>query len=268
VTVDFHSHTTESDGSLKPAQLIERMRSRGVGWFSITDHDTLRAYDVMPEEPGAHVVRGIEINTTWEGGDVHILGYRIPLGDASPVAQTIARNREHRRGRIDLMLQGLNAAGYPLTREGVLAESDGGHALGRPHVAKALVRAGMVADVPAAFRDLLSSGKPGYAPSHHITPFEAVDVVRRSGGVAVVAHPCRLDDTAIVDELTERGLAGLEVFYPSHSPQQVAAYRALAARLGLVMTAGSDFHDPRWNPRGVGMDVEAADIAPFLELVA
>jgi predicted metal-dependent phosphoesterase TrpH len=126
----------------------------------------------------------------------------------------------------------------------------------------------MVRDVETAFRDLLSRGKPGYAPSHHITPLEAIDVVVASGGVPVLAHPGRLKDDAIVDDLAERGLVGLEVFYPTHTTQQVAYYREKATRLGLVITAGSDFHDERWNGRGVGMDVDEHDLRPFLELVA
>jgi len=239
LTVDFHSHTLESDGTLAPAQLVARMRARGVSWFSITDHDTTRAYAGV-DAPGQHVVPGIEINTTWNGSDVHVLGYRIPTGP-SPLADVLERNRGHRRARIDVMVGALNRAGYPITVDQVLAESGGGHALGRPHVAKALIRNGLVADVTTAFRDLLSQGKPGYAPSHHISPFEAIEVVRASGGVPVLAHPGRLKDDSIVAELAARG---------------------------LVMTAGSDFHDERYNAGGVGMDVDEADLRPFLELVA
>jgi 3',5'-nucleoside bisphosphate phosphatase len=242
------------------------MRARGVSWFSITDHDTTRAYDAV-DAPGQHVVPGIEINTTWDGSDVHILGYGIPTGP-SPLADVLERNRSSRRARIEVMVGALNRAGYPITVDEVLAESGGGHALGRPHVAKTLVRRGMVRDVDAAFRDLLSSGKPGYAPSHHITPLEAIDVVRASGGVPVLAHPGRLRDDRIVDALAERGLVGLEVFYPTHTTQQTAYFREKAARFGLVMTAGSDFHDERWNTRGVGMDVDEADLRAFLDLVA
>ncbi len=242
------------------------MRARGVSWFSITDHDTTRAYDAL-DAPGQRVISGIEINTTWQGSDVHILGYGIPTGP-SALADVIEVNRTHRRRRIDTMVSGLNGAGYPITVEQVLAESGGGHALGRPHVAKALVRHGMVRDVQAAFEQLLSRGRPGYAPSHHITPAEAIDVVRRSGGVPVLAHPGRLKDQSLLDEVAAQGLAGLEVFYPTHDVPQTAHYRAQAKRLGLVMTAGSDFHDARWNSRGVGVDVDDADIRPFLDLVA
>jgi predicted metal-dependent phosphoesterase TrpH len=266
LTVDFHSHTVESDGSLTPAELVGKMRARGVSWFSVTDHDTTRAYDAI-DAPGQHVVPGIEINTTWDGSDVHILGYRIPTGP-SPLGEVIDRNRAHRRARIDTMIAGLNEAGYPLTLEQVLAESGGGHALGRPHVAKALIRNGLIRDVESAFRDLLSRGKPGYAPSHHITPLEAIEVVRASGGFPVLAHPGRLKDDAIIDQLAAHGLAGIEVFYPTHSTQQVAYFRGKAARYSLVMTAGSDYHDARYNASGVGVDVDEADIRPFLDLVA
>jgi hypothetical protein len=266
LTVDFHSHTLESDGTLSPAELVGKMAARGVSWFSITDHDTVRAYDDL-EAPGAHVIPGIEINTTWDGSDVHVLGYGIVTGH-SPLSAVIERNREHRRARVDTMVEGLNRAGYPLTVEQVLAESNGGHALGRPHVAKALVRSGMMRDVQSCFTELLSRGGPGYAPSLHITPLEAIEVVRSSAGVPVLAHPGRLKDESILDDLAQQGLAGLEVFYPTHSTQQVAHYRAKASRYGLVMTAGSDFHDARWNASGVGVDVDEADIRPFLDLVA
>jgi len=264
--VDFHSHTFESDGSLSPADLAGRMRDRGVRIFSITDHDTTRAYAGL-EVDFATVVRGIEINTTWEDNEVHVLGYNVPLADDSLLGRTIAENRAFRRARFSHMIAGVNAAGYTLDESEVLAESEGSDALGRPHIAKALVRSGQIKDVDTAFRDLLSRGKPGYAPSNYITPARAITVIRESGGVPVLAHPGRLKDIAVVDELAEAGLAGLEVFYPAHDASQRAHFRALAERHGLVMTAGSDFHDPTHSPRGVGMDVEEVDIAPFLERI-
>jgi hypothetical protein len=264
--VDFHSHTVESDGALAPEELVAMMRARGVRVFSITDHDTMRAYGKFVAD-FATVVPGIEINTTWEDNEVHVLGYRLPLGDDTPLAAVLAENREFRRTRIDRMVAALDAAGYPVTVADVVAESDGGDALGRPHVAKALIRKGLVRDVETAFRELLTRGKPGYMPSNYITPADAIDVIRNSGGVPVLAHPGRLKDDSIVDRLIEHGLAGLEVFYPTHNASQTAHFRERAARHGLVMTAGSDFHDIRWNARGVGMDVDDADIKPFLDLV-
>jgi predicted metal-dependent phosphoesterase TrpH len=252
--VDFHSHTRESDGALPPEELVDLMRKRGVRVFSITDHDTMRAYG--------------QFNTTWNDNEVHVLGYGLPLGDDTPLAQVLADNREFRRTRIDRMVAALNEAGYPLTVAEVVAESDGGDALGRPHVAKALIRKGLARDVESCFRELLVRGKPGYMPSNYITPAKAIEVIGASGGVPVLAHPGRLKDDSIIEELAAAGLAGLEVFYPTHNASQTAIFRERAARNGLVMTAGSDFHDARHNTRGVGMDVEEADIAPFLALVS
>jgi predicted metal-dependent phosphoesterase TrpH len=266
--VDFHSHTVESDGTLAPAELAAAMQKRGVEIFSITDHDSLGAYANLDAAAGAAtVVTGVEINTTYRGNEVHVLGYGFPR-DSEVVATALAANREQRRLRAQRMVDQLQRAGIDIDMRGVRAEA--GHAessLGRPHVARALVRAGYVSDIDAAFRSLLGVGKPGYVPSAHMTPLEAVQLVVRAGGVAVLAHPGRLKDEAIVDELVDAGLAGIETFYPTHEPGQVAHFRELAARYGLVMTAGSDFHDARYNVRGVGMEVERADVAGFLELV-
>jgi predicted metal-dependent phosphoesterase TrpH len=264
--VDFHSHTNASDGTLEPAALVDAMRKRGVTIFSITDHDTLRAYDGLAVA-GARIIPGIEINTTWRGNDVHVLGYGLPLGP-SPLVATLESNRVARLERMRRMVTQLRGAGYDISEAGVLAESGAGHAVGRPHVAKALVRAGAVPDIDTAFRKLLGAGGAGYVPSHHITPMQAIDVIARSGGVPVLAHPGRLKDESIIDDLVAIGLVGLEVFYATHSASQTAHYRATAARLGLVMTAGSDFHDARWNGRTVGMDVQEEDVRPFLDLVA
>jgi predicted metal-dependent phosphoesterase TrpH len=265
VIVDFHSHTSASDGTLEPAQLVAAMHKRGVGIFSITDHDTLRAYDGL-ETGAARVIPGVEINTTWRGNDVHVLGYGLPLGP-SPLAETLEGNRAARVDRMRQMVKQLRGAGYDISEEQILAQGNG-HAVGRPHVARALVAAGFVRDVDAAFRTVLGAGGAGYVPSLHITPLQAVDVIRRSGGVPVLAHPGRLKDETIIDDLAASGLVGLEVFYATHSAGQTSHYRAVAERLGLVMTAGSDFHDARWNGRTVGMDVDEDDIQPFLELVA
>jgi len=266
VIVDFHSHTTNSDGSLSTADLVTAMERRGVSIFSITDHDSVRAYEELPPTR-AQIVTGIEINTSQDGRDVHILGFGFDPRPDGELAQTLADNRAARRRRIDTMLERLRGAGFAITSEMVAAEADGSESLGRPHVAKALVRAGLVRDIETVFRQLLSRGGVGYVPSHHISPREAIQAVARSGGVPVLAHPGRLWEDRIVDELAEQGLVGLEVFYPAHTPSQTAFFRDKAERLGLVMTAGSDFHDARWNASVVGIEVDPDDIRDFLELV-
>lgn len=263
--VDFHSHTYESDGSLSPQALADFMGERRVEAFSISDHDTLSAYAKFEPPAGARVVTGIEINTTYGGSEVHILGYGVPLDDAGLNA-TVEHNRGARRLRLEKMVDQLRRGGYAITVDDVLAEAVDAKALGRPHVAKALIRLGIAPDIDWAFRNLLRTGKPGYVPSTHITPQAAIDAINRAGGIPVLAHPGRLKDRHLIDELAPNGLRGLEVFYPLHDAGDVREFRETAKRYGLVMTAGMDFHDIRYHTRGVGIEVEAADVAPFLAL--
>lgn len=264
--VDFHSHTWESDGTLSPQGLCDLMHERGVRVFSITDHDTLTAYGQFELPKNLRVVTGIEINTTYSDGEVHILGYGLPL-EPSPLTQVLEANRNARRARVGRIVQQLRDSGHEITLEHVHAEAKENASLGRPHVGKALVRLGIASDIEHAFRAFLRRDTPGYVPSTHITPHEAIEVIAASGGVSVLAHPGRLRDYDIIGPLVEHGLQGLEVFYPTHEPMQVQYFRDRAKQYGLVMTAGSDFHDIRYHRRGVGAEVEEPDIRAFLNLV-
>lgn len=243
------------------------MQSRGVRIFSVTDHDSIKAYGQFEAPPHIRTVSGIEINTTYRDGEVHVLGYRLPLGD-SPLTQVLEANRLARVTRVGRIVDQLRDAGYDLTMDDVRAEAFEGASLGRPHVGKALIRLGIAPDIETAFRSFLKRGAPGYVPSTHITPHEAIEVILASGGVPVLAHPGRLKDYNVIEELVEHGLRGLEVFYPTHEPMQMQYFRDRARRYNLVMTAGSDFHDIRYHKRGVGIEVDEEDIEPFLNLVA
>ncbi|MGA8099260.1 MAG: PHP domain-containing protein [Candidatus Cybelea sp.] len=264
--VDLHSHTRMSDGTLTPQELSDFMGERGVEVFSISDHDTLGAYGAFEPPAGARVITGIEINTTWRKNEVHVLGYGVPLGP-SPINELLEYNQEQRRLRAVTMVERLREAGYPLTLEDVIKESGGAHAMGRPHVAKALVRLGIVDSVDGAFREALVPGKPGYVPQIYTTPEHAIETIAAAGGIPVLAHPGRLKDRILIDELVGHGLRGIEVFYPLHDEQDTREFRETAKKYGLVMTAGMDFHDIRYHTKGVGMEVDEADIAPFLDLV-
>jgi predicted metal-dependent phosphoesterase TrpH len=254
-----------SDGTLAPQALADFMGERRVEIFCISDHDTLGAYGAFEAPKGSRFITGIEINTTWRENEVHVLGYNVPLGP-SKITDLLEYNQQQRRRRAETMVAQLNAAGYPLTVEQVLQESGGAHAVGRPHVAKALMRAGMTENVDTAFRDLLRRGKPGYVPQIYTTPRQAIETIAEVGGIPVLAHPGRLKDYALIDELAGHGLRGLEVFYPLHERADVELFRQKAKHYGLVMSAGMDFHDIRYHTQGVGMDVELDDIRPFLEL--
>jgi 3',5'-nucleoside bisphosphate phosphatase len=266
VIVDFHSHTSESDGTLTPQALADFMGERNVEIFSISDHDTLTAYGKFAPPPDARIVTGVEINTTYRGNEVHLLGYGMPA-DSAELLATIDRNRDARRVRAQRMVDQLQRAGYGITYDEVLKEAPDAKAIGRPHVAKALIAKGLVPDIDWAFRNLLRTGMPGYVPSLHITPQEAIERITAAGGVPVLAHPGRLKDRVLIDELAPNGLRGLEVFYPLHDAEDVQIFRDVAKRYGLVMTAGMDFHDIRYHTRGVGIEVERDDITPFLDLI-
>jgi predicted metal-dependent phosphoesterase TrpH len=244
------------------------MSARRVEIFSITDHDAVGAYEEIAAADlnGAKLVTGIEINSTYKENEVHVLGYGFDR-EAPALAALIDRNRAARRRRIEAMVERLRAAGYDIDVDAVLAEAADDAALGRPHVAKALVRMGAVPDVASAFKQMLSRRGAGYVPSTHVTPQEAIDAIASAGGVPVLAHPGRLHDTSIVDELAECGLVGLEAFHPSHDARTRSTMLEKAKAFGLVVTAGSDFHDPVHNPEGVGMTVDDAVIRPFLDLV-
>jgi len=265
--VDFHAHTNASDGVLPPLELIAKMRARGVKIFAVTDHDTLGAYEAIGATVDfATLVPGIELNTTYKGNEVHVLGFGLPL-DGSPVAESLAGNRAARAARAERMVRQLRDAGVEITIEDVRAQAAPEAALGRPHVAKALIRLGIARSVEDAFRRFLGPQNPGFVPSTHLDPKTAISLIARSGGVPVLAHPGRLKNPELIDELVGYGLVGLEVFYPTHSANRISEFRAKAAEHGLVMTAGSDFHDPTIQKRGVGMEVDRNDLAPFLDLL-
>ena len=266
MVVDFHSHSNVSDGTLEPQPLADFMAERKVEIFCVSDHDTLGAYGQFEAGAGTRYITGIEINTTWRQNEVHVLGYNVPLGE-SPINELLEYNQEQRRLRAHKMVNQLRAAGYGLTIEDVLREAGDADSVGRPHVAKALVRTEMTESVSTAFRDLLGDGKPGYVPQLYTTPQKAIDSILAAGGIPVLAHPGRLRDRELIDELAPNGLRGIEVFYPLHEPADVAEFREKARHYGLVMTAGMDFHDIRYHTKGVGMDVDPADVADFLELV-
>jgi len=242
------------------------MDERGVDVFSISDHDTLAAYGAFEPRNGARVVTGIEINTTYRDNEVHVLGYRVRL-DSNELNGLIDTNVEARRARVDRMVLQLQRAGYGITTEDVIREAGNAKALGRPHVGKALIRKGLAPDIEWAFRNLLRSGKPGYVPSTHVTPQRAIEAIHAGGGLAVLAHPGRLKDRSLIDDLAPQGLDGLEVFYPLHDADDVRIFREKASQYGLVMTGGADFHDIRYHARGVGVSVDPGDIGPFLDLV-
>jgi 3',5'-nucleoside bisphosphate phosphatase len=245
--VDLHSHTTASDGTLAPRELVRLAARHGVRVLAVTDHDSTgglaEAMDEAKSLPPLEVVPGLEINCDVAGAEVHVLGYCVDW-EAAWFQEFLGAQREERRQRVYRIAARLAELGMPIDPEDVFALVKEGSA-GRPHVAQAMVDRGYVKSVREAFDRYLSMNGPANVPRRRFTPAEAVGVIRRARGVPVLAHPGLANRDELIPELVEAGLLGLEAFYPEHSAGQITAYRETCARLGLIATGGSDFHGPR-----------------------
>jgi 3',5'-nucleoside bisphosphate phosphatase len=247
--IDLHAHTTASDGSLTPTELVALARERGLRALGVTDHDTVGGLEealAAGGDAGVEVVPGIELSVDYKHGEFHLLGYFIDLHSPALV-ERLAAVQENRRNRNGRMVERLQALGLPLTMEDVVREAGGGQ-IGRPHMALALVRCGAVGSTQEAFDRYLADGRPGNIPKVRLVPEEAMELLHAAGGRAVLAHPSSLafPDEASFDaeiaRLREAGLDGLEAYYSQHTPEQTARFLALATRLGLRVSGGSDFH--------------------------
>jgi predicted metal-dependent phosphoesterase TrpH len=242
--VDLHTHTTASDGTLTPRELVRAAVARGIRVLAITDHDSTEGLAEALAEAAAHppltIVPGLEINCDVTGGEVHVLGYDVDVA-AGWFQDFLREQRAERAARVHRIVERLTELGMPLTAEEVFAICREGSP-GRPHVAQAMVNRGYVKSVREAFDRWLRADGPANVPRRRLTPGEAVAVIRRAGGVPVLAHPGLANRDEMIPALVEAGLAGIETYYPEHSAKQIEGYRATCARLGLVATGGSDYH--------------------------
>jgi predicted metal-dependent phosphoesterase TrpH len=247
--IDLHTHTTASDGTYAPAELVREAVRRGLRILAVTDHDSVEA--VAPalltarEHPPLEIVAGIEINTDDPGGEIHVLGYFLDH-EAGWLRDLLREFRAERAARVHRIADRLAELGHTIDAAEVFAIVQEGSA-GRPHVAQVMVRRGIVSTVREAFDRFLAAGKPAYVPHRKVTPREACEIIRRAGGLAVMAHPGFLEDPeGMVRELAGSGhLDGVECYYAEHSPEQTARFLGLCRELGLVPTGGSDFHGPK-----------------------
>lgn len=250
--VDLHLHTTHSDGTLTPEALVAEAAARGVTLIAITDHDEVGG--ILPAQAagracGVTVLSGVEINTEVGREDVHILGYGFPP-DAPELVDALHMLRRDRLARMDRMLARLLIQGHTVERERVLAIAGHG-SVGRPHLARAMVEAGIVPTVNAAFDKFLSIRGSAYVPRTPYPPEEAIALIRRAGGLAGLAHPGKLGDALrIIRRLLPAGLEALEVYHSDHPPTAVARIARYAAQYGLLPTGGTDSHGPH-GPRPV-----------------
>jgi predicted metal-dependent phosphoesterase TrpH len=255
--IDLHTHSTASDGSLRPGELVEYAVKKGAAAIALTDHDTIEG---LPEalqaagERGLELVPGLEISADHPGGTMHILGYFINPDDAL-LQQELSRLQEARRERNPKIIAKLQQLGIPVTYDQVRALAEG--QVGRPHIARAMLQLGAVKTLDEAFRNFLTKGAPAYVEKFRYPPEKAVALIIRAGGVPVLAHPFTLKFASpdelrrIVSALKDQGLGGMECLYSEHTAEQTRRYSALAAELGLAVTGGTDFHGK--NKEGVDL---------------
>ncbi len=246
--IDLHSHTTASDGSLTPEELVRMAKQQGVTTLAVTDHDTIAGLPqaiAEGERTGVEVIPGIEISCLYGATELHILGYFINPDDPhlTSALLTYQTSREDRNPRI---VQRLQELGCEVSYADIKAAA-GNATVGRPHIAQALVRKGYVASVSEAFDRYLADGAPAYLPRLLPSPAEAIGLIRQIGGVPVLAHPVyasRLNEPfeQVCATLKGLGLLGIEALYSSHNRQQTDYYRSISTNQGLVVTGGSDFH--------------------------
>jgi len=252
--IDLHIHSTASDGTLSPVEILRLAEKLNLGAISITDHDTLKGSRELLEAAGSSDVRvltGIEISTVppalyTVAGSFHILGYGIRLND--PVLnQTLETLQHARENRNPLIISRLNAMGLDITLEEVI-QASGEAQIGRPHIAQLMIKKGFVRTVDEAFDGYLGFNKPAYVDKYRLDCQEAIEMIKEAGGAPVLAHPflLRIPDNSrlesLVATLKEMGLQGIEVYYPEHSSEDVEFYSRLALSHDLAITGGTDFH--------------------------
>ncbi len=247
--IDLHTHSSVSDGTDSPTELVAAAAAAGVDVLALADHDTVSGLAEASDAAraaGIELVPAIEVSTTWQGADIHLLAYW-PDSASSPLEEMLATIRAGRLTRIPQMLAALAAYGIRLTEEQVRRAAGGAVSLGRPHVADALVAAGVVGSRDEAFATWVGEGMPGHVWTPAPTLPHAITVVRQAGGLPVIAHPWGRGSRRVLDEsalaaLADSGLVGVEVDHMDHDGTTRTRLRAIAGDLGLVPTGGSDYH--------------------------
>lgn len=243
--VDLHLHTIASDGRLTPTGLVQLAARQGLKIIAVTDHDTTdgltEAYEAALEYPGMRIIPGIELSADVPGDEVHVLGYFIDAEDQELQAE-LTRFREGRVGRARAMVEKLGELGIQVEWERVQYFAGDG-AVGRPHIAMALVEAGYCTEPKDAFPEYLGRNGLAYVERVKLTPAEAVGMIRRAGGVAVLAHPAYMNDMeAGIANLAGIGLSGMEVHYAKYRDDTIRQLARLARQYDLIPCGGSDYH--------------------------
>lgn len=257
--VDLHTHSTASDGSRVPADVIREAKRVGLAALALTDHDTIDGIaeaTAMGAELGVRVIPGIELSAVEGESETHILG--LHLRDIRAMETELVGLRDMRRARAGRIVQRLNELGVRIELTAVLEQAAGG-AVGRPHVARALIAEGWAVDFRDAFDRYLGNGRPAYVSKDRLAVVDAIALIHRAGGLAVLAHPSHTGTRERIETFVNQGIDGVEVRHPSHSADDTARLMALVDHFSLVPSGGSDWHGAAEGPRTLGMMRVPAD---------
>jgi len=250
--VDLHTHSTASDGTLPPERVVETAKRCNLSAIALTDHDSIAGVDsarAAGDRLGIRVVAGCELSAFQDDHEVHLLA--LHLTRLQTLERRLQELRALRHDRAEKIVARLNELGIPVTLEEVLQQSDGG-AVGRPHVARALMARGAVTDFKDAFVRYLGSGGRAFVPKARLSIEDAIEIAHEAGGLAIWAHPAEGGRRERLEPLVNAGLDGVEVKHPSHSADDVKSLQALADYFGLVVSGGSDWHGSSEGPRKLG----------------
>lgn len=243
--IDLHLHTTASDGRHSPSDLVRLAASRGLEVIAITDHDSVdgvpSALQAAGQYPNLRVIPGVELSTEVSRGEIHVLGYFVDYLD-NEFRTTLEEMRNSRVIRARKMVEKLNKLGIDISWQRVQEIANGG-ALGRPHIAQAMLEKGYINSMQDAFRGYIGHRGPAYVERSKLTPVEAVELIIKANGLPVLAHPLTGGDPqATVNELKPAGLVGIEVYYASYSDEEITPLLGMADKHGLIATGGTDYH--------------------------
>ena len=243
---DLHIHSTFSDGKLSPEDIVAAAKNVGLKYISVTDHDTTEGIVHLYEsglfpvkEP--KIIFGLEMSADCPGYEVHILGYNVDVYNRS-LTERLTEVGEARWSRFSEIVDRLKELKYDISEADVLAVAGDSKSISRSHIARVLVKKNYFSSVRDAFAALLDKGKPAYVPHFRLNSDEIVRLIRNAGGKAVLAHPKLVKSDAKVLELIEKGIDGIEAFYPEHTEKDTQKYLSLAKDFNLLVTGGSDFH--------------------------
>ena len=245
--IDLHMHTTFSDGSFTPLELLEKVRDANINIVSITDHDSVNAIEeatAIGKEFGIQVIPGVELSTDVEDQEIHILGYFLDI-QSSELQKYLSFFRDERFHRAKRMVRNLNNLGFEMSMDDVLEVSNGS-AIGRPHLALVMLNKGYVSDFYEAFHKYLRDGGPAYERKIYVSPKSALKLINDAGGLSFIAHPSNMKESILMT-LINAGVDGIEVTHPSHSNYQKKFYRGIVNQYCLLESGGSDFHGGKKN---------------------